>query len=45
MKTRLPLATAMLLAVDVSARSDNSLSNLLGFGNIDSLFLNLEEKQ
>ena len=38
------MATVLLLAANAAARSDNSLSNMLGLANID-LFLNLEQKQ
>ena len=41
---KVPLASAMVFAANVAARSDNSLSNMLGLANID-LFLNLEQKQ
>lgn len=37
-----PLATTMLVA-GINANSDNSLSRLLGMGNMD-MFLNLESK-
>ena len=39
-----PLAVAMLLAVSVHARSDNSLANLLGLSSLDSMYLSLEQK-
>lgn len=35
----------MLMAATVTARSDNSLSNFLGLGSMDSYFMNLEAKQ
>ena len=38
-----PLAIALLMAVNASAKSDNSLSNLLGIGNLN--WMMLEQKQ
>ncbi len=44
MQGRQTLAAVLLLAANAAARSDNSLSNMLGLGNMD-LYLNLEQKQ
>ncbi len=43
MQGRQTLAAVLLLAANAAARSDNSLSNMLGLGNMD-LYLNLEQK-